>query len=455
LGFLLAAFKGRSGIDRPLVLAFVAIQALVLANALLHDPEVGYDARQHLKYVATLSKGRLPQRADSSEFFSPPVPYVIPAVAMRVLGLDGAGAGKVAQLANVVLSLGIVLLMLLLCEEISPGGSALKRGALLLLALETVYYKTLCFVRGEPYVAFFSLLAVLLASRAPKKGGGGLGGLATALALLFLSRQWGLFVLGGLLASALLLFLRKRDPRPLGVVVLCGLVGAALAAPFYLHLRSIEGTPLAFNRGGARGLSLGNETGRFYFGLGDGRLFTEPLRPNFPNELIPIFYSETWGDYWEFFLVYAKKGGTYLAGRELEEGARGSLPGVATNRQEMAAFLGRVNALSLAPSVVLLAGLVFGLRAAFRPRSGGENALGALALVVLVSASGYLVFLVRFPELERGDTIKATYLLHVFPMLSILGSAALEGRMRLRSALVVLWALVFIHDLPAFVTRHF
>src|SRR5579862_8457607 len=89
---------------------------------------------------------------------------------------------------------------------------------------------------------------------------------------------------------------------------------------------------LAFNRGGARGLSLGNETGRFYFGLGDGRLFTEPLRPNFPNELIPIFYSETWGDYWEFFLVYAKKGGTYLAGRELEEGARGSLPGVATNR---------------------------------------------------------------------------------------------------------------------------
>jgi hypothetical protein len=454
LGSRFAPFRGPRGTDWVLVLIFGALHLLVLGNALLHDPEVGYDAHQHLKYAQTLAEGRLPARGDSAEFFSPPLPYVLPALAMRALGLDLRGAGKAGQLVNVLLSLGIVLLMLLLCDEVAPGSEALKRGALLLLALETVYYKTLSFVRGEAYVAFFSLLAILLALRAARDGGrkAALGGV---VALLLLSRQWGLLVMAGLLLFAVLRSLATRDARPLRTIGASAVIGVALAAPFYLHLRADAGGALAFNRSGAASFSFANEPGSFYFGLGDGQLFTEPLRPNFPNELVPILYSETWGDYWEFFVVYAKEGGVFLSGRDLERSASGRLGGVETNRRRMAAFLGRVNALSLLPTAVLLAGLALGLRAALRPASEGAAARAALALVVLASAVGYLAFLVRYPETERGDTIKATYLLHAFPLLSILGAEAVRRLERGRAALVVLWALVFIHDLPAFVTRHF
>lgn len=62
------------------ILLLIAINGIVLSNAVRHDPRVGYDAADHLKYIEVLSEYRLPTRSDTAEFFSPPLPYLLPAM---------------------------------------------------------------------------------------------------------------------------------------------------------------------------------------------------------------------------------------------------------------------------------------------------------------------------------------------------------------------------------------
>jgi 4-amino-4-deoxy-L-arabinose transferase-like glycosyltransferase len=440
----------------PLWAACLGLNAIVILNAYLHDPSVGYDGRQHLKYFATLSEGRLPLAADSREFFCPPLPYLVPALAMRLLHLSPLGAGKWAQAANALLSLGITWLLVGLCEDLAPGDETLKLGSVLMLVLLTVYYKTMSFVRGEPYVAFWTLVSLRLAARSLLRSRpGGAVGLGLALGLLLLSRQLGFLVLPALVLFAAALSWSERRWAPLASLLPAVALGVVLAAPFYAHLSSREGSPLAFNR--PRGaFSLWSQDRNFYLGLGEGQLFRSPIRPAFPNELGPIFYSEIWGDYWEFFTVYVRKGGVFLAGRDLDTPPTGD---VETNRREMAPYLGRVNAVSLLPSAALLGGLLLGLQAVLRlPTRSPGTVLGGtalVALVVLCSLLGYMAVLLEFPEREQGNFIKATYVLHIFPLLSVLAAQFLLRLPLRRGVLLAAWALVFAHNVGAMVTRHF
>ncbi len=74
---------------------------------------------------------------------------------------------------------------------------------------------------------------------------------------------------------------------------------------FYGWLWISYGSPIAFNASPTTQWALHNEPAGFYFGTGNGCLFSDPVEPSFPNQLIPIFYAETWGDYWHYFLDVA------------------------------------------------------------------------------------------------------------------------------------------------------
>lgn len=455
-------------LDLPLFGVFLGISAIVLVNAVLHDPMTGYDATQHVKYVMTLAEGELPTRSDTGEFFSPPLPYVLPAL-LHSRFLDLKNAMKVGQIQNVLLSLGIGLLLLRIDEDLSPENRAMKLGSLLLLGLLTVYFKTLSFVRGEPFVAFFTLLSLCISMRAILLGQRHLGPwLGISLGLLLLSRQWGVFVVAALLIFAGLIYLRDPERREgvLRTILPSLVVCALLSLPFYLSLYRTVGNPAAFNRKRTARFALSNQDLNFYFGLGVDKVFTDPVRPAFFNQLLPVFYSETWGDYWEFFLIYARDRhtGEFLARRELEKATVDPSADVETNRWRMGPYLGRVNRVSILPTLALLGGLGFGLRGVARfcrekPPSPANGGFTLLTLTILLSAIGYLGFLVAFPEPERGDTIKATYVLQVFPLLAILAGAWLSwlshNRPRLSIILVIAWGAVFLHNLPALITRHF
>ena len=287
--------------------------------------------------------------------------------------------------------------------------------------------------------------------------------LGAVFGLMLLTRQQAVFVIGAASLLALLRALvdRRARRRHLAALALAMGVGAALGGWFYASLASRFGTPLAFNKKRAP-LALANRPAFFYYGTGDGRLFSDPVRPSFKGQFFPVLYADTWGDYYGYFLLYAwdERKNRYIPPWEwettLEE--KRDRAWLVTNRFSRARWLGRVNLVSLLPSGLLLFGLVKGvgrLRTLLRPASSRADVLpGLLSAAALLTLVGYFVLLLTLPY-PLGTTIKGVYALQVFPLLALLGAeAATRLEEHSRATFLFLGAAllgVALHNAPALV----
>ena len=491
-------FHYRGRINWPLLILFLLINLLVLFNAVAHDPYIGYDTSAYLDYITTLAEGRLPTSEDSGEFFSPPLAFVpsaglyaalqpyadSPALSppesnLRIVNslyfrllysIDNfplALSAKLLQLLNVVYSVGVTLLLLKIAELLHPGHPWFKTLSLFLLGMLPVYYKTFAFVRAEPLMILLGMLGLyrlLAAYRRAFFEAADAAWLGLIAGLGMLTRQWFLAAFLTLFAG-LLLLARKRGAPLLSVAAIFLLVAALVGGPFYLHLSNSEGSPLAFNRDPGAQTPWSD-----YFALDAEGLFSDPLRATFGLQFLPIFYSDFWGDYWGYFTFYARdrESGRYMEGlfaaSDIVSPAEAADPEhpMQTNRYTINTYLGRVNALSLLPSLVLLAGFAFGLvqlLQAWRQRLTDDET-NLFALLGFFAASAVLIyttFLVLYTH-EDATTVKASYLLHAAPVLAILAAEVLrrlEARNRRAFQLLMVgMGLVLLHNLPAMITRH-
>jgi hypothetical protein len=459
----------QSGPGRQWILGLlVLINGSVLYNAICHDPHIGYDAYEHFRYVEVLSTGRLPGMVESHEFFSPPLPYLLPAAA-RAAALSLNQAAKLAQLSQVLLSIGVTLLLLRICDRLRPGDNLFKLLALCLYGLPAVSYKTFSQLRGEPWVVFFSVLVlcemlnILVHARftwRPSLGLGLWGG------CLLLSRQWGALLFAGVTLYGLIVAVRQPGRLwMLRTLVISSLLAGIIGGWFYFVLYIRHGSIRAFNRSPTT-FSLQNQPLDFYVGAGNGKLFDEPIRRAFPNQVGPIFYSEFWGDYWCFFLVYARDPYTnaWIDGYHQEMAlSQEHPPRWDTNRFSMGTYLGRVNLVALLPSLLFLLGVGFAASCLVRVLLSSSvdqrtSVCALLVVAILASFAGYGWFLVAYPNPGKGDTIKASYMIQALPCLALLGAEALY-RLRSRSVWsfrVITGALLVaaLHCAPTWWTRY-
>jgi hypothetical protein len=447
----------------PLLVA-VLINAIVLANTVLHYPIVGYDVDAHLDNVRSYPLA-FPAPQDSKEYFSAPLSYFAPSLLDKLclsswsavedyLGSCRLADAKFAQWINLLLSVGLTITLWKICERLKPGNASLKMSTLALLGILTVYYRTFSQARPEPYVAFFTGLAMLqLLDMLLKRNYAGEAAIRLGLifGLLILSRQWGFVVFPSLAALVVIMLLSgHRDGKRL---VRAGAVASATALLvggwFYLHLLLSHGSVAHFNRE-SPGFSFSNQPRVFYLGTGlkDLALFRSPVRPAFDDGkttsiFIPVFYSDVWGDYWCYF--------TCVRANEYP---------VTVNRWQIAPFLGRVNLASLYPTLLFVAAIGYGglgLVGALKRDRGDplEHFKAFLVCFIALSLIGYWILQIAFPE---GTSMnKATYMIQVFVTLPVLGGLLLdearEKDRRLYSVLMLGLALVFIHNLPALITR--
>lgn len=440
---------------------FVAINALVFTNAALHDPRIGYDAHHHLDYAWTLAEGRLPAEKDSYAYFSAPLPYVAPALAFAITGDEDASA-KLGQFANAFASVLLTLFLLKTCRLLSPRPT-LAVGALLLLGMLPVYYKTFAFIRGECWAACFTVVASyygirIFVRRAVTARDALLLGVALGLAAL--ARQWGVLLFPAIGLAAAVAWLRHRRLRR--ALFLCALLafatGGLLGGWFYAVLKIREGSAAAFTMKSAPTFSLTNQPASFYLGTGNGQLFRRPVRPAFENQFVPLFYSEMWGDYRCYFAVYgwdsiSKK---WVTGNWLKRALDAKRPGIVTNFKKMDRYLGRVNLVSLLPSLLLLAGLAAGLAAVIARRTTPRlrDALILLLAAVALTLAGYFWYVI----MHRGLAIRATHMLQISPLTALLAGLLLEriarANPRTHRVLVALLLLIALHNLPAMVSHY-
>ncbi len=467
-------FRYQGRLHKTLLILFVLINALVLINAVLHNPRRGYDAKDHLDYIQTMAvERRIPTCADSAQCYIPPLPYMLPALLMATGRVTLAQAAKLAQLTNVLISLALTYYLLKICTLLSPDNIRLRISSLALFGILPVFYKTFSLIRGEVYLPLlivfltYVLLSIFVAGKATLAY---IIFAGVTMGLAILARQWGILIVPA--AGAFMAYAWFRDHSKLRtvayVVLACALGPLLLAGWYYGIMFQRYGTLTAWDRP-ASSFSLSVLPPEFYFGLGSGKLFTDPVRPSFANQFPAIFYSDTWGDYSAYFLIYIKDAATgrTLSGKELEQilGSSEALPaGLVTNRFTMNRYLGQVNLVSLLPSLVLAAGLVFGILASWRLFRDERPAVLSEAsflfmLVVLCSLAGYGWYLLRYQNQGvGGDLIKATHMMQIFPFLGLLGGqflARVDARWpRAWLVTMILMGAVVLHNLPAMVTHY-
>ena len=447
------------------LLIVLVINCIVLTNTVLHHPKIGYDVAGNLNYVQVLAK-RLPTPQDTWEFFSPPLPYLIPSFfdkvclhSSHIFGRQPKLAdcrgydGKLAQFLNFLMSIGITVTLWKIAGLLKPGSESLKISMLAMLGILTVYYKTFSQARGEPYVAFFFCLVMYLVlsflqnlDALSWKDGLKLG---IALGLLILSRQWGFFVFPALAFLAGLIYLKKTAAgwRFVKILFLSGLVAFVVGGWFYLHLYFTYGSFTTFNRV-SPGFSLSNKPPEFYFGTGLKNLvlFKKPVRSYLGKTFWPIFYSDIWGDYWCYFTCVNNV----------------TAPGMTLNRNQIAPYLGRVNLVSIFPTLLLLASTALAavqfVKVLGRKENNPENNfLAFLFVVFLVAWAGFVIFLINYPA--GKTTNKATYMIMIFMIMPVFAGLLLE---KLRAVKPVYYrvcmlglTLVFAHNLPAMITHFY
>ncbi len=386
------------------VALLIVINGLVLFNAVTAPFIIGYDTKWHIVNAQVLSTGHLPEEGNSDEFFSPPLAYLLPAVAYWLTGSPEL-AGKVGQFQNFPLSVGITLLMVALARWLSPDRPFHGPMALLALGILPVYYKSLAFFRGEPLLTFFLLAAIYVLCRSSGSvRSAALVGLLMGLAAL--ARQWAILAIPALGLYAVI----ERRWRWKQVMV-AGLLAAFMGGWFYVFLTAEYGTPMAFNR--EPGKALPPLT--FFTGTGNGALFSAPVRKSFDNQVWPILYSDTWGDYWLFWAV----------------------PSRSTVDPAQVALLAQMNLVNLLPTAVVIYALARSIR---------RRRYALLYLVIGLTMVGFLFFLIRYPN-HQGDNIKGTYVLQMYPLVALIVGGWLARYWRLA---LVGGVLLLIHNRPLF-----
>jgi 4-amino-4-deoxy-L-arabinose transferase-like glycosyltransferase len=189
--------------------------------------------------------------------------------------------------------------------------------------------------------------------------------LGLAMGGAILSRQWGFFLVPPIVLLAFWRMWRQRHDHP-AVAAAARSLSVALAVMFvsggwyYVHLYRAYGTITAFNRPQAATDQARSPS--FYFSLPLANIVQAPTQDHFHSRNFPyVLYCDTWGDYWLNFLVYGKDGhGQYLQGSKIIRRAEQFKP-AETNLAPMLRYLGRVNIVSIGPTLLLVAGLIAGV----------------------------------------------------------------------------------------------
>lgn len=290
------------------------------------------------------------------------------------------------------------------------------------------------------------------------------------MGLCALSRQWGILLFPPIFLFLFFQWIRLPQWRYsiIKTLCLCLVLIFVISGWFYISLHSKYGSITAFNRKPNAQFSFRNQPLEFYVGLEPRLLFGNPVRPNFPNQFLPIFYSELWGDYWGYFTIYGidTRNSRFVNGRLIQKiFSKGTRPDwLETNYKTIGAYLGRVNLISTFPSALALISLIFAGMGILQSRRSKpivarqRELYFFLLLIISTSIAGYFWFLIKYPNIGKGDTIKATYMSQILPFVAILVGILIEHVKRSSQFLYRLTlgglCFSFVHNIFTMITHY-
>ena len=435
------------------VFLLFSIIGILLFNIFSYHPILGYDADAHDGYIDFLSRYlpdriNVPLKEDTREFFNPPLAYLFPSI-IQVICRNTIEAqdfllackpyyNKATHIFQSFLYLFTILINMKTLQLFTKSKYFLNISYLLPVSILAVNYRTISMIRGEVYILFFlSLLLNRFLKLVQSKFEYTLIDIIVfglLIGLLALSRQWAFLLFPGFFI--LIHYIEKAYRKKYLVFITpVFIIGFIVSSWFYFNLYFEYGSFTSFNKESS-GFNLANRPLSFYLPVGEelSYLFTKPIRPYYSNTLLPILYSDVWGDYWGYFV---------FTSRFLDIGRDQALLGD---------YLARVNIVSLLPTFLILFGFY-----KISKKYKKDTFIRYISISIALSFFGYLWFLISYPSLPTGDSIKATYIVQVFNLIVFLFALWLDQHKNVnyKRYLLIISVLifVFIHNFSSYLSH--
>jgi hypothetical protein len=400
---------------------FSLIVYALIYNLFHYDPILGYDGEAHHAYVQNFLNIYIPGKTNQPasnftyEFFSPPLPYVLPTIINEICKPFSEAVNYIEFCQNIygfvnIIFLSLAYLSLLfiymkIVKKVLGSKNMQSSVTLLILGLFSTNYKAISMIRAEIYILFLSALLIyrflLLMEKSYEYNTRDVLIFGSIIGLLALSRQWA-FLLFPAYFIVFFFIEKKNKKNYFQFLTYSFMIGFTISSWFYFGLYVDYGSFTSFNME-STSFSISNQSQNFYILSSEtvSYFFSKPIRPYFGNSFFPILYSDLWGDYWGYFS---------FTSRSLDIGR---------NQLLIGDYLGRVNIVSIFPSLLLVYGFINSLKSIYSKKRTTLDFLNIyITFGIIFSFFGYLWFLITYPEIT-GDTIKSTYIIQLFHLLGL------------------------------------
>jgi 4-amino-4-deoxy-L-arabinose transferase-like glycosyltransferase len=412
---------------RPSSLAFAASVGAVLIGYLTielwdltrYNWLRAYDAWASSLYVDSIRVHHaLPSPSTSDVWHNPPLFYALAALIQPHVGWTGIEPHQAVQVVSVLSALGVVVLTFLIARELFPSSRWIQIGALVAAATTPVLARSSVMYHPEPLATVLATGGVFVAVRAAQRGWTSRlgGGAALLLGLADLTRTWALAEGVAVAAIVGLVCLRTRDRDAVRFLATFAAVFVVVSAPWYVRQEIRYGNPVAFSKPDPYQWLPSGRPASFFTTLDVNDVFSNPYQPTYANVILPVVYTDWWGDYSRYFHV-----------PQAETDTPAALP------SKYRAPLVLQSVVGILPTLMALVGAIGLAVVAVRRRSASVCIAVAAGALVLVSFVG---FLVHYPKRD-GDNIKALYILDVVPLFALAAAWSLEWVHRHASRLVL------------------
>lgn len=398
----------------------LALAAAAVWNALTYPSIGGYDAQEYITYARDLVEhGALPAGGVGA-YYTPPGYMALAGIAGSLgRALDVHDPDHLGQLLNASAVVGTAVLVLLLARTLWPARPVTWLAAVGFFAFFPTVLKTGAMFHPEPLGMLITAGALLVLAHMVRARAYSWK-FAVPLGLLLgagqLVRAWSLWMVAVATIVLVAAALGDRSVRrsALGATAIALVLAAIVPAPWYVHQATHYSNPV-FDRPQEDEFLLARRPLAFYVDARFPDIIRQPWQGAFNDRFLPVFYAETWGDYF----------GIWSWG-----------PGRGDRTDEIDSSLARQSALGLIPTALALTGLLalLGLAIA-RPREDPARLVAALPPVLALLSVLYLA--VAYPTSD-GDTIKGTYALAAVPAFGLCFGFAVDWLARSRIVGIVL-----------------